>query len=70
MNRGLIGRLRRLEEAAGVPERSMAFVEVYIGETLGGALIRQGVDRGAYRGLFIVEGRSRSGNRLLEGRRP
>jgi len=69
MKRGLIDRLRKLEEATGMPERSMAFVEVYIGETLDGALIRQGVDRGACRGLFIVEGRSRSENRLLEGRR-
>jgi hypothetical protein len=70
MNRGLIGRLRRLEEATGVPARSMALVEVYIGETLDKALIRQGVDRDTYCGLFIVEGCRRSGDETSKGKNP
>jgi len=62
MKRGLIDRLRKLEEATGMPERPMAYVVVYIGETLDQALIRRGIDRAAYRGLFIVEGCSRPEN--------
>lgn len=57
MYRGLVGRLRSLEKATSIQTCSMAFVEVYVGETLDGALARQNIDCNAYRGLFIVEGR-------------
>lgn len=68
MNRGLSERLRRLEEAKVVPSRSMVFVEVYIEETLDEALVRQGIDRNACCGLFIVDGRRRSGGETPPGR--
>lgn len=57
MNRTLVRRLHSLEKVAGIQTRFMAFVEVYVGETLDEALVRLGIDRDIYRGFFFVEGR-------------